>query len=270
MRRPTPRERRKVLDATEVAEFVPSTHSEMLRDQLDIGTYRAAGWIAPTSLSEDGWRKTGAALAGVERATPWWWGDWWNARNVGRVLPEGWTGPSLSTLGSYATVAKAFPLSRRRETVPFGHHAELTSLSEEEQDSLLNWCDAAHRPSVAALRAERKRREIAKLPSPPPPKQPPPPPKQPPPPMQPPPPTSTPQRIELPSALPLKVELSAPVSLPPPKALPDAPPATGDISVPVTVFVPEELHAFALEDAASKGLSLSDWIVMQIALAKQR
>jgi hypothetical protein len=41
---------------------------------------------------------------------------------------------------NYAWVARRFELSRRRDTLTFGHHAELAALREPEQGS---WLDQA-------------------------------------------------------------------------------------------------------------------------------
>jgi hypothetical protein len=86
MKRPTPRQLRKLRDVTEVAEFTSSTHIETLRERMDVGLFSATGWTPPRDLSADSWRRMGATLQGIENALPWWWGDWWAARGS-RELP---------------------------------------------------------------------------------------------------------------------------------------------------------------------------------------
>jgi hypothetical protein len=44
------------------------------------------------------------------------------------------TSLDYQTLRNYAWVAKRFPLSRRRDTLSFGHHTEVAALSVPEQD----------------------------------------------------------------------------------------------------------------------------------------
>jgi hypothetical protein len=125
-----------------------------LRDRMDIGTFAPVGWTPPPSpLSHDGWTRTGATILVLERATPWLWGDWWRAREFGRdELPADWNCPDLRTLDNYATVAKTFPIHRRRENLSFSHHQALTNLSVVEQDAMLDWCAAQPRPSLLCVR----------------------------------------------------------------------------------------------------------------------
>ncbi len=230
MRRPAPRQMRKALDAARVAEFTPSTTVvETLRDQMDRGTFTAVGWTAPPHLSTEGWLHTGAAILALERATPWCWADWWLARGA-RALPAEWRGPDLRTLDNYAVVARAYSNSRRREFVSFKHHAELVSVSETEQDALLDWCVTVH-PSVAGLRSERQRRAAALLPPKPPP------------------------RAEV-----TRVE-------PPPRS--PAEPPDSDIAIPVQLFLPAELLAWVTQAAAGEAMPLAAWIIRLIERARE-
>lgn len=253
MRRPlTPGQKRKLLDAIETPEFKPSTYAvESVRDKMDIGRFTTTGWIPPPHLSDEAWLRMGVTLQEIEHATPWWWADWWLARKS-RDLPPNWTGPSRRTLDNGKVVASAFPLSRRWETVEFSHYVELTSLSEAEQDLLLNWCAAAEaqfaagkstsRPSVRALRAEKQRRATPKLPPPKPPQSPPTPP-------------------ALPSARPLKVTPPPAVRPPPEPEIEPPPPPPADITIPVTIQFPADLHEWATRQAVSKATTLDDWVL---------
>jgi hypothetical protein len=162
MRRRTPRQLRKALDAAQTPEFAPSIQSVTLRDRMDRGSFTAVGWIAPTTLlSRDGWLAVGDAITALERATPWLWGDWWRAGVAVPTLPPDWQGPARHTLENYAGVARRFPHSRRRESVSFKHHAELAALPHSEQEKWLDQCDKPKRLSVTALR------RLIKPPSPP-------------------------------------------------------------------------------------------------------
>src|SRR5262249_35172030 len=51
------------------------------------------------------------------------------------------TGFSYQTLRNYSWVASRFPLSRRRDSLSFGHHAEVAALDEEEQEAWLRRAD---------------------------------------------------------------------------------------------------------------------------------
>jgi hypothetical protein len=51
------------------------------------------------------------------------------------------TGLAVGTLNNCSTVAFAFTISRRRETVSWSHHAELCGLSQQEQDKWLDRCE---------------------------------------------------------------------------------------------------------------------------------
>jgi hypothetical protein len=158
VRRATPRQRRKALEAAEVAEFTPSTSMVTLPGLMDRGSFTLCGWIAPASLSTEGWLQTGNAILALERATPWLWADWYLAGGDTRILPLGWDGPDRRTLENYASVAKRFPISRRRDLISFKHHAELVALPEAVQNELLDWCARPQRPSVRELRLEKARR----------------------------------------------------------------------------------------------------------------
>jgi hypothetical protein len=149
---------RRAFDATEPAEFTPSTSMVTLPGLMDRGSFTPCGWIAPASLSTEGWLQTGDAIRALERATPWLWADWYLAGGDTRILPLGWDGPERRTLENYAAVAKRFPISRRRELISFKHHAELVALPESMQDELLDWCASPQRPSVRELRLEKARR----------------------------------------------------------------------------------------------------------------
>ena len=71
------------------------------------------------------------------------------------------TGLDYQTLRNYARIARRFEVSRRRETLSFGHHAELASLSEPEQDFWLrkaeqfSWSTSRLRREVRASLRER-------------------------------------------------------------------------------------------------------------------
>jgi hypothetical protein len=221
----------------EPPEFTPPTHAETVRDLMDRGDFTPVGLIMRSDLSDEGWLHLGATLLKIQGATPWWWADWWLAQGS-RLLPDDWRGPAQHTLDNQATAARAFPISRRRETVSLAHHGEVAHLPETEQDEMLDWCTAT-RASLHALRAEKQRRAAAKLPPP-----------------------LPPLRIEPPPSSPAWVEppesVSPSVIQPPEPPVKPLPP-TDDIAIPVMLYVPPELHAWLTEGAADEGMQFDAW-----------
>lgn len=89
-------------------------------------------------LPFDSWLRIGRQLSAVSNASSWCLGDWlaygetaYSGRYRDAVEQ---TSLDYQTLRNYAWVAKSFPLSRRRDSLSFGHHAEVAALPEHEQD----------------------------------------------------------------------------------------------------------------------------------------
>src|SRR5262249_45169629 len=89
----------------------------------------------------------------------WWLGDWliYGEQAYGDRYRQVVTDTSLGyqTLRNYAWVAKAFPVSRRRDGLSFGHHSEVVALSDDEQDI---WLDQAERSNWSRNRLRRELR----------------------------------------------------------------------------------------------------------------
>jgi len=98
-------------------------------------------------------------LAVIVNTTGWWLGDWliYGQDNYEGRYKEAIERTSLDyqTLRNYAWVARAFSVSRRRDTLSFAHHAEVAGLSDPEQDFWLRTA-ASSRWSRNRLRAEVK------------------------------------------------------------------------------------------------------------------
>lgn len=68
----------------------------------------------------------------------WWLGDWpvygeyAYSDRYKQALAD--TSLGYQTLRNYAWVARKIPLSRRRDALSFGHHAEVAALPDHEQD----------------------------------------------------------------------------------------------------------------------------------------
>jgi hypothetical protein len=96
------------------------------------------GLRLPQRISFDKWMGIGRHLSGVYSSSAWCLGDWlvYGEFAFGGRYREAIDQTSLDyqTLRNYAWVARKFPMSRRRDKLSFAHHAEVTALSEAEQD----------------------------------------------------------------------------------------------------------------------------------------
>jgi hypothetical protein len=92
-------------------------------------------------LSFESWSRIGLQVGTLNDASAWWIGDWllYGHRSFGDRYRSaiGATGLSYQTLRNYAWVASQFAPSRRRDTLSFGHHAEVAALGEEGQEEWL-------------------------------------------------------------------------------------------------------------------------------------
>jgi hypothetical protein len=92
-------------------------------------------------LSFDEWVRIGRQVGMLADSSAWWIGDWlvFGQHVYGHRYKAAISGTGLDyqTLRNYAWVASSFPVSRRRDTLSFGHHAEVASLVEEDQEAWL-------------------------------------------------------------------------------------------------------------------------------------
>lgn len=99
------------------------------------------GLFLPSSLPFGEWHQIGSHVLLVANSSPWWVGDWLTygenffKDRYEQVLAE--TLLDYQTLRNYAWVAKKFTMSRRRDSLSFGHHAEVAAFTEAEQDMWL-------------------------------------------------------------------------------------------------------------------------------------
>lgn len=96
------------------------------------------GLQLPRQLAFDKWLGIGQQLSSLRSSSTWCLGDW---LTYGETAYSGryrdaieQTSLNYQTLRNYAWIAKRFSFERRHETLSFGHHAEVASLSEPEQD----------------------------------------------------------------------------------------------------------------------------------------
>jgi hypothetical protein len=94
------------------------------------------------------WKAVGTRMAAYSDAASWWLGDWvtFGQAKYGRRYKEGiaLTGLEYQTLRNYATIARRFDMSRRRDNLSFQHHAEVCSLADDDQDHWLDLAAANH------------------------------------------------------------------------------------------------------------------------------
>src|SRR3954463_15876581 len=98
-------------------------------------------------LTFENWLGIGRRLSRITNASPWWLGDWliYGRRAYGERYKAALdvTDLDYQTLRNYAWVARKFPVSRRRDSLSFQHHAEVAALPEPEQDLWLRRADGA-------------------------------------------------------------------------------------------------------------------------------
>lgn len=137
-------------------------------------TLQKSGMTFPQNLSERAWERIGTSLRELTNSSAWWLGDWlifgesaYGWRRYREAIER--TGLDYQTLRNYAWVARRFDHHRRRDTLSFAHHAEVTRLSPPEQDYWLRkaeqqkWSRNELRRAVRASLAEQS--PSAELPS---------------------------------------------------------------------------------------------------------
>ena len=95
----------------------------------------------PATLSFEDWSRTGEMLGVMECGVAWWIGDWWAFGqhaygDRARAAAKGIFGRSFGTLRNLGSVARRFDTSRRRDVLPWKHHAEVAGLVPEKADEL--------------------------------------------------------------------------------------------------------------------------------------
>ncbi|MEU0600936.1 LmbU family transcriptional regulator [Streptomyces sp. NPDC006393] len=136
-------------------------------------TVQKTGMIFPQNLPERSWEQIGSSLRELANSSAWWLADWliygeatYGWRRYKEAIER--TGLDYQTLRNYAWVARRFEHHRRRESLSFAHHAEVTRLSPPEQDYWLRkaeqqkWSRNELRRAVrAGLAVQSDKAEIA-------------------------------------------------------------------------------------------------------------
>jgi hypothetical protein len=151
---------------------IPSRPGERIRpigipaqSELDRFVLPRRGLQLPFRMPFERWVVIGRQLSTVDTSLAWCLGDW---LIYGEAAYEGryrdaieQTSLEYQTLRNYAWVARRFSLSRRRDSLSFGHHAEVAGLPEAEQDywlrtaENLGWSRNRLRREVRASLSER-------------------------------------------------------------------------------------------------------------------
>jgi hypothetical protein len=134
-------------DPSKLAQRATSGNSPPMSSMFDFDEERTGVHvrrdriIIPDGMSFDSWRQLGPRVALIANCSAWWLGDWllYGEQAYGARYQQAIADTSLSyqTLRNYAWVARTFPVSRRRDTLSFGHHVEAAALPEDEQDTWL-------------------------------------------------------------------------------------------------------------------------------------
>jgi hypothetical protein len=99
---------------------------------------RKSGLIFAREVEFNKWEAVGWQLLSVNESTTWWIADW--IAYGEKVFQDRYreavqrTSLNYQTLRNYVWVARRFDLSRRRDNLSFGHHAEVAALEQPEQD----------------------------------------------------------------------------------------------------------------------------------------
>jgi hypothetical protein len=105
------------------------------------------------------WRAQAPRLGRVYRSMGWVVADWilFGEAQYGEICWQGVyeTGLEPHTIKNLLAVARAFPLSRRRDALSVSHHEAIAALPAAEQDRLLDLAEQSAL-SVTALRSEAR------------------------------------------------------------------------------------------------------------------
>jgi hypothetical protein len=141
----------------DVAPPVPDPSPAGFADGGDVVVIPKRGLKFTRQPSFERWLSVGRQLSDIHTSSAWCLGDWLvfgEAAYHGRYRDAiEQTSLDYQTLRNYAWVARRFALSRRRDSLSFGHHAEVAALPDAEQGFWLRKAEE-HGWSVKRLRRE--------------------------------------------------------------------------------------------------------------------
>lgn len=103
------------------------------------------GLLAPESFDRDQWQQIGDLLWRLEGSIQWLLGDWLvygedlqygDVKKIADTLEK-----DYKTLRNYMTVSRRVELSRRRDNLSWGHHAEITKYDADLQEQCLAYAE---------------------------------------------------------------------------------------------------------------------------------
>lgn len=132
------------------------------------------GLVFDGGITKDQWLEVGRHLEQFEGSSRWWLGDWllhgegqaeWGSM-YDQVVDE--FGEKYGSAANAKSIAEKFDFSRRRENLPWGHHAEVASLPRDDQEELLDWAEDSGEDGKPATQKQlreqvRERRKAIKL-----------------------------------------------------------------------------------------------------------
>lgn len=129
------------------------------------------GLRIPAALTFDRWQRAGSQISRIVDSSAWCLGDWlvygqreYCDRYLSAIEESGL---DYQTLRNYAWTARKFEFDRRRETLSFQHHAEVSSSTPEEQERWLdlaeqyNWSRNELRRNIRAHREQLSGKKTA-------------------------------------------------------------------------------------------------------------
>lgn len=130
------------MPARHLAAELPSSESLVRVSSLDAldnsVMLRKSGLLFVRGVGFNSWESIGQQLLSVTESATWWIADWvaYGEQAFQDRYREAVQRTSLNyqTLRNYVWVARRFDLSRRRDNLSFGHHAEVAALDRPEQD----------------------------------------------------------------------------------------------------------------------------------------
>ena len=133
------------------------------------GAGRDAGKLSlniPGDMGREDWLRLGREIAARREDTQWQLGDWACSGDRGwgeLAAAADKIGVPRKTLYNYASVARRMEVSRRRETLSFGHHEAVAALPSEIGDGLLDRAAAEGWPCEQTREAAREASTEARL-----------------------------------------------------------------------------------------------------------
>jgi hypothetical protein len=118
--------------------LIPASRNSLTT--LERGELHTTALTLPDDLTYDEWVDYGHGLARMVHAVKWWIGDWWaygSHRYGERAKIAADSNWKFQTCMNAGWVARKIETSRRREVLPFEHHAEVAGFAVEDQERFL-------------------------------------------------------------------------------------------------------------------------------------